>query len=319
MRPADEIPYTTGLHEVADGVFAWLQPDGGWGWSNAGLLATDGGSLLVDTLFDLELTRTMLDAMAPITDTRPIGTLVNTHANGDHCYGNSLVTDAEVVTTEAAAREMGAVPPSALVALLQADMGEVANDYVQQAFGSFTFEGITVPEPTRTFTGRLEIEIGGIQVHLEQVGPAHTAGDLLVHLPDASTVFTGDILFVMGTPIIWDGPVANWVAACDRIIDLDCDVIIPGHGPLTDADGVRAVRGYLTWLEAACRARHATGMSAADTVADLAASDDFAQYRQWGEWERLAVNVRAIYREIDGGDGTIPDLFVAMAALAHGT
>ena len=319
VPPDSQTPYTTGLHEVADGVYAYLQPDGGWGWSNAGLLATNDGSLLVDTLFDLKLTRTMLDAMAPITDTRPIGTLVNTHANGDHCYGNSLVTGAEVVTTEAAAREMGAVPPSALVALLQADMGEVANDYVQQAFGSFTFEGITVPEPTRTFTGRLEIEIGGIQVHLEQVGPAHTAGDLLVHLPDASTVFTGDILFVMGTPIIWDGPVANWVAACDRIIDLDCDVIIPGHGPLTDADGVRAVRGYLTWLEAACRARHATGMSAADTVADLAASDDFAQYRQWGEWERLAVNVRAIYREIDGGDGTIPDLFAAMAALAHGT
>ena len=319
MHPADEIPYTTGLHEVADGVFAWLQPDGGWGWSNAGLLATDGGSLLVDTLFDLELTRTMLDAMAPITYTRPIGTLVNTHANGDHCYGNSLVTDAEVVTTEAAAREMGAVPPSALVALLQADMGEVTNDYVQQAFGSFTFEGITVPEPTRTFTGRLQIEIGGNQVHLEQVGPAHTAGDLLVYLPDASTVFTGDILFVMGTPIIWDGPVANWVAACDRIIDLGCDVIIPGHGPLTDADGVRSVRGYLTWLEAACRARHATGMSAADTVADLVASDGFAQYRQWGEWERLAVNVRAVYREIDGGDGTIPDLFAAMAALAYGT
>ena len=319
MHPADKIPYSTGLHEVADGVFAWLQPDGGWGWSNAGLLATDGGSLLVDTLFDLELTRTMLDAMAPITDTRPIGTLVNTHANGDHCYGNSLVTAAEVVTTEAAAREMGAVPPSALVALLQADMGEVTNDYVQQAFGSFTFEGITVPEPTRTFTGRLQIEIGGNQVHLEQVGPAHTAGDLLVYLPDASTVFTGDILFVMGTPIIWDGPVANWVAACDRIIDLGCDVIIPGHGPLTDADGVRAVRGYLTWLEAACRARHATGMSAADTVADLVASDDFAQYRQWGEWERLAVNVRAVYREIDGGDGTIPDLFAAMAALAYVT
>ena len=44
MPPAYETPYTTGLHEVADDVFAWLQPDGGWGWSNAGLLATDGGS-----------------------------------------------------------------------------------------------------------------------------------------------------------------------------------------------------------------------------------------------------------------------------------
>ena len=63
MRTADETPYTTGLHEVADGVFAWLQPDGGWGWSNAGLLATDDSALLVDTLFDLKLTRAMLDAM----------------------------------------------------------------------------------------------------------------------------------------------------------------------------------------------------------------------------------------------------------------
>jgi|TARA_B110000914_G_scaffold157008_1_gene138042 cyclase len=318
VRTADETPYTTGLHEVADGVFAWLQPDGGWGWSNAGLLATDDSSLLVDTLFDLKLTRAMLDAMAPITDTRPIGTLVNTHANGDHCYGNSLVTGAEVVTTEAAAREMGAVPPSALVALMHADMGETTNRYVADAFGSFTFEGIEVPEPDRTFHGELDLRIGGHTVRLLEVGPAHTAGDLLVHLPDTNTVFCGDILFIGGTPIIWDGPVANWVAACDRILDLDCDVIVPGHGPLTDADGVRAVRGYLTWLEASCRVRHVTGMSAADTVADLAASDDFAQYRQWGEWERLAVNVRAIYREIDGGDGTIPDLFAAMAALAYG-
>jgi len=318
VPPAYETPYTTGLHEVADDVFAWLQPDGGWGWSNAGLLATDGGSLLVDTLFDLKLTRSMLDAMAPITDTRPIGTLVNTHANGDHCYGNSLVVGAEIVTTEAAAREMGAVPPSALVALMHADMGEATNRYVAEAFGAFTFDGIEVPEPDRTFHGELELELGGRPVHLEQVGPAHTAGDLLVHLPDASAVFTGDILFVNGTPIIWDGPVANWVAACDRILELGCDVIVPGHGPLTDADGVRAVHGYLTWLEAACRGRHATGMTAADTVADLVGSDEFTQYRAWGEWERLAVNVRAVYREIDGGDGTIPDLFAAMADLAYG-
>ena len=323
---------------MADGVFAYLQPDGGWGWSNAGLLATDDGSLLVDTLFDQVLTRRMLDTMAPVTGSRPIGTVVNTHANGDHCYGNGLLPDAEIVTTEAAAREMGAVPPSALVALLAADMGEVTNDYVQRAFGGFTFEGIEVPEPTRTFTGSLDLELSGRRISLQQVGPAHTAGDLLVHLPDAGVVFAGDILFINGTPIVWDGPIANWVAACDRILELDLDagvigdaaagdgtatgagfggaVIVPGHGPLTDAAGVRAVRGYLTWLEEACRETHAAGLTAADAVFELAGSDGFAPYREWGEWERLAVNVRAAYREIDGGDGTIPDLFAAMAALA---
>ena len=96
-----DIPYETGLHEVADGVFAYLQPDGGWGWSNAGLLVTDAGSMLVDTLFDQVLTRRMLNAMTRVTGTKPIGTVVNTHANGDHCYGNGLLPDAEVVTTEA--------------------------------------------------------------------------------------------------------------------------------------------------------------------------------------------------------------------------
>ena len=53
--------YELGLHEVGDGCFAYLQPDGGWGWSNAGLVVGDGASLLVDTLFDLQLTARMLD------------------------------------------------------------------------------------------------------------------------------------------------------------------------------------------------------------------------------------------------------------------
>ncbi len=331
-RVPDEIPYETGLHEVADGVHAYLQPDGGWGWSNAGLLATDDGSLLVDTLFDLALTRRMLDAMAPITGTRPIGTVVNTHANGDHCYGNGLVrgdgselgNHVEIVTTEAAAREMAAVPPSALVALMAADMGEATNEYVRRAFGAFDFTDIEVPEPTRTFTGRLELRIGGRPVVLEQVGPAHTAGDLLVHLPDAGVVFAGDILFIGGTPIVWDGPVANWVAACDRILELahgpgtgtGDPVIIAGHGPLASADDVLAVRDYLTWLEASCRAAHEAGLTAVEVVRELAGSDGFAPYREWGEWERLAVNVRAVYRELGAADHAIPDLFGAMAELA---
>ncbi len=324
--PTTAVPYETGLHEVADGVFAYLQPDGGWGWSNAGLLATDDGSLLVDTLFDLHLTRRMLDAMAPVTGTRPIGTVVNTHANGDHCYGNELVAGdgVDIVTTEAAAREMGAVPPSALVALMAADMGEVTNEYVRRAFGAFDFTGIEVPEPTRTFTGRLDLQVGGRAVVLEQVGPAHTAGDLLVHLPDAGVVFAGDILFIGGTPIVWDGPIANWVAACDRILELahapdagaGDPVIVPEHGPLATPDDVRALRGYLTWLEASCREAHAAGLTAAEAVRELAGSDGFGPYRQWGEWERLAVNVRAVYRELGPSDGTIPDLFGAMADLA---
>ena len=99
--------YSLGLHELGDGCHAYLQPDGGWGWSNAGLIVGDGRSLLVDTLFDLRLTAAMLDAMADLTATAPVSSLVNTHANGDHCYGNSEVVaawpDVEIVASTAAA------------------------------------------------------------------------------------------------------------------------------------------------------------------------------------------------------------------------
>ena len=124
-KNSNSVPYTQGLHEVADNVFAFLQPDGGWGWSNAGLIASEWSSLLVDTLFDLKLTQKMLDSMATVTSAHPINVVVNTHANGDHCYGNSLVAGdngAQIITTDAAAVEMEAIHPSALAALMHIDL-----------------------------------------------------------------------------------------------------------------------------------------------------------------------------------------------------
>ncbi|MEM7326743.1 MAG: MBL fold metallo-hydrolase [Actinomycetota bacterium] len=261
--------YSKGLHEVGDGIFAYLQPDGGWGWSNAGLVAGDGQSLLVDTLFDLNLTADMLAAMAPVIDTKPIDTLVNTHANGDHCYGNQLVTGAEVIATEAAAAEMEELPPAALAAMMAADFGETTNAYLQESFGPFEFHGIDPPAASRTFTGELTIQSGGRRAALKEVGPAHTAGDLLVHLPDDGVIFTGDILFIDGTPIVWNGPIQNWLDACRTIIDLDCQVIVPGHGPLTDRAGVQAVADYLSYVKAEATARHEAGMRADEAARDI--------------------------------------------------
>ena len=99
--------YTKGLHDLGNGCLAYLQPDGSWGWSNAGLVVDGDENLLVDTLFDLKLTREMLDEMRDkVPSARKIKTLVNTHANGDHTFGNQLVADAEIVTSERTAAEM---------------------------------------------------------------------------------------------------------------------------------------------------------------------------------------------------------------------
>ena len=186
--------YTKGLHELGDGCFAYLQPNGGWGWSNAGLVVGDGVSLLVDTLFDLKLTGEMLQSMSGPVGNAPIATVVNTHANGDHCFGNELVSGAEIIATTAAAEEMGEVPPALLGSLTAApgELGEVFRGY----FGEFTFDDITLTPPTRTFDGRLTLDVAGREVELIEVGPAHTRGDLVVHVPDAKTVFTLSLIHI---------------------------------------------------------------------------------------------------------------------------
>ena len=285
--------YTLGLHEVGPGTHAYLQPDGGWGWSNAGLVVGDGASLLVDTLFDLRITRRMLDSMAPITGGAPIGSVVNTHANGDHCYGNVLVRDAEIIASAATAHEMAEVPPAMLAALNKAP-GEVG-ELFRHFFGEFDFEGIEPVLPGTTFSGSYSFEVGGRRVDLVEVGPAHTSGDTLVFVPDARTVYTGDILFIGGTPIVWAGPLENWIAACDLMLGSDVDVVVPGHGPVTDKQGVASVRDYLAFVLEQATERWHGGMDAWDAARDIALN----VFSSWGERGRIAVNVDTVYRSLD--------------------
>ena len=268
-----DVAYTKGLHELGDGLFAYLQPDGGWGWSNAGLITAGGTSLLVDTLYDLHLTREMLDAMRPITADNPIGQAMNTHANPDHCFGNDLLpSTTEIIASARTAEEMTAISPELLHALKSAELEPELRDFVDHAFGPFDYEGIEVRLPSRTFEDRLDLAVGDRSVTLIELGPAHTAGDTIVHVPDADAVFTGDLLFVEGAPVVWAGPFSNWIAACDHILALDARTIVPGHGPVTDASGVRDVRRYLEYVHAQARARFDAGMDAAAAAASIPAS-----------------------------------------------
>jgi len=310
--------YERGLHEVADGVFAYLQPDGTWGWSNAGLVTGGDESLLVDTLFDLRLTGEMLDAMAPVLAARPITNLVNTHANGDHCYGNQLVAGpgVDIVSSVRAAAEMEDVTPATLHAMVSADLGPDLNGYVRRIFGPFEFDGIEVAPPTRTFEGTLELRVGDQPVELIEVGPAHTGGDVVAWAPGPRVVFAGDILFIGGTPIVWAGPVANWVAALERILALDPAVIVPGHGPLADRTDVELLADYFRFIEREAGGRADAGVDPVDATREIDQLIDDSPFAGWTDRERICINVDAVYRHHRPGTPptNVLDLFARMAA-----
>jgi glyoxylase-like metal-dependent hydrolase (beta-lactamase superfamily II) len=283
------------LEDLGGGIFAWMQPDGSWGLSNAGLVSANGQSLLVDTLYDLPLTQRMLDAMADATPAAStIDTLVNTHANGDHCFGNQLVEGARIITSTATAEEWDEVPPAVMAGMLaNADEMGLAGEFLKKSFGAYQFEGLMPTRPTETFDGEMKLSIGDQAVELIEVGPAHTRGDVIIHVPATGTVFTGDILFIEGTPIMWAGPVANWISACEKIVELAPSVIVPGHGPLTDVSGALAVRDYLIYVRDEARKRFDAGLSIRDAAHDIALGD----YSSWLDSERIAVNVSTLYRE----------------------
>jgi len=271
---------------------------------------------------------------------KSIGTVVNTHANGDHCWGNQLVRDAEIIASRRGAEEMAELPPSLMakldkVARLSMRLGGVgkglgwladklgvellasvveAAPFIVDIFGDFHFEGIDLVLPSKTFDDSLTLTVGDKRVELIEVGPAHTRGDVLVHVPDDKVLYTGDILFIGGHPIVWEGPVSNWIAACERIEAMELEFIVPGHGPLTDKAGVARVRAYLEYLQAEARARYEGGMSAFEAAKDI----DMRDYEDLGESERLVVNVDTLYREFSGAGprkSAVP-CFAAMARFA---
>jgi glyoxylase-like metal-dependent hydrolase (beta-lactamase superfamily II) len=300
------IPYVRGLHNVGHQVWAWTLPDGGYGWSNAGLIAGDGASLLVDTLFDLPLTREMLAAMRPITDGAPITDAVITHSNGDHTHGNQLLDGSvRIISARGTAEEVAhGMAPEMLAMTQVADLGPVGTPYARERFGPFDFSGITLRNADQTFDHDLSVDVAGRQVKLLDLGPAHTAADTVVHVPDAGVLFAGDLLFIGCTPIVWAGPIGNWVAACDTMIALDAPTVVPGHGPITDPDGIRAVRGYLVHVSEQAEAAYRQGLSfaeAADTI-------DLGEYGNWLDAERVVVNVYQRYRELDPNTAELPVL-----------
>jgi len=174
--------------------------------------------------------------------------------------------------------------------------------YIGDMLEPFDFDGIDVAAPTREFEGELSIDAGGRKLRLIEVGPAHTPGDLFIHVPDAGVVYTGDILFVGATPIMWAGPVVNWIVAIERLLDLDADTYVPGHGPVCGREEAEAVRRYWVWLEAAARHRFGLGMSAWEAARDIALSPEWGTY-EWATWsqpERIVVNVHTLERERRG-------------------
>jgi cyclase len=283
------------LVELAPSVYACLQEDKGLGTSNSGLV-TRGGGLVVDTFWDLPHTRELIATYARVWD-GPARRVVNTHRNGDHCWGNQLFHDAEVIGHRLCAEQFALESPLVMQAVRNATgSSNPATAALAAQLADWDFSGIELRPPTTLVDERLELQQGGIPVHLIWVGPAHTAGDLLVHLPRERVVFTGDVLFRLCTPVGWEGTQAQWVRALDAVVALDPAVVVPGHGPLCGLEGPREMKAYLEYVYGEAARAFADGLTALEAAKRI----DPGPYARWTEPERMLFTVERAYRELRG-------------------
>ncbi|GGD77146.1 MBL fold metallo-hydrolase [Croceicoccus mobilis] len=306
-----------GVRDFGNGCLCYLQDcnqGSGWGWSNSGLIVDGDQAVLIDTLRDERLTHHMLEEYRAATGlaARDINTLVNTHADGDHTFGNRLMEHARIYATPECKDGILARPPSAFQGLLENRPEGIIGDFIFELYGPpFDFTGIDPKLPTDLVKEDMTLTVGDKKVELIKVGPAHTPGDMLAVVPSERTVFTGDVVFFTNTPVLWSGPCSNWIAALDHILSLDIETVVPGHGPVTDKNGVRKTKEYLVYIQAEARKRFDAGMPIEEAIQDIA----LGEFEDWGGSERIVVNLNRLYCEF-GGKEPVTDFGSMIAMMA---
>lgn len=325
--------FAEGLYKLNENTYAWMVPNGSWGEANAGLIIGESSSMLVDTLWDPHYTKTMLAAMAPYVQQQAISYVVNTHSDGDHCWGNECFPDAEIIATAACATACAHHTPEALLKLyglggllkkLPLRRFKKIGQWLQQMQAPYDFASVNLTLPNVTFSGEKIIDLGDKKVVLKEVGPAHTPGDLLVYVPDDKILFSGDILFIGSTPVIWAGPIANWIKVLDDILAMDVEIIVPGHGPITNKEGVQQVKSYWEFVSAQIKEYYAKGIKYWKAAEAIINSDEFHRlsFANWDSPERMVTNCYTEYRHLQGQTkqqsiSEIVKVLLKQAALAY--
>ncbi|RLU01129.1 MBL fold metallo-hydrolase [Ketobacter sp.] len=306
-RHGAALRFQEGLYQVSKQGYAWMVPNGSWGETNIGLIDCNGKSVLIDTGWDLNFTRHMLSAMQPVLARSPIETVINTHADGDHCWGNQLFKGRDIVATRACQEQMHHTKPAALNALQHSCKAlryvpfggmKCFSHYMDDMLAPYHFQDVQITDPTITFQQEHNLCLNGKDIILYEVGPGHTDGDAIVHVPDDKLVYAGDIAFIGITPVMWSGPLENLVAGLHKLLSLKADIMVPGHGPLASRQDIQNIIDYWDFVHEGIHALYQQDMLPHEAASHVMHSKAFLQspYARWDCAERMVTNAFTLYR-----------------------
>ena len=318
------------LKKVADGVYIAVAATTYKINSNAAVIMTDDGVIVVDSHSKPSAARAVYTQIQKVTN-KPVRKIVNTHFHWDHWQGNDLYRAAnpglEIIATERTKENLtkvdagrGGIPfveqqlktLPAEIEKLKADILKEANADTKKNLESNLQQAESYQQelkqfkpalPTRTVSTTATLREQGREIQLQVLGRGHTDGDLYIYLPKEKVVMTGDAL-VDWMPFVNDGYPEEWVTTLAALEKLDFTHIIPGHGDVMPKSGVAFFRDYLSDLVAAVKKAAADGASLDEMKTKIAEQlapkyeQGMSKYPLGRYRASIPVNIEAVHKKV---------------------
>lgn len=274
--------WKTEMKKLNPGTYAYIQSEGTWFISNAGLLVDEEEAIVIDSLASGEMVRSFIQEIEKITD-NPVKLLINTHFHGDHIYTNHFFQDATTICDTTTRNETVKSSPEEI-------------ELYSEIWSEIDFSESKITPQDISFDKEMRIYLENKEIHLDSVGPAHSPSDTFIYLPEEEIVFCGDLVFYLSTPFALMGNISNYIDAVENLIGLDAGIYIPGHGPPCNKEDLEEVLDYLSLVKEEAKKRFEEGMDYFEAAKDI----NLRRFADWANSERIVGNVARAYSEFRG-------------------
>jgi cyclase len=288
--------WNTELKQLAPNVYAYQQEGGtghiNAGISNAGLFVGEDSMAAFDALGYPLQTKAFIAAAKKVSGGKPFSQLIDSHHHGDHVAGNQFFLPTPILGHPYCREEV-----------VKAAANTPASWPKQEGLADGT-EVRKLAAPMMTFEDNLVSYMGGNKVEFRFAGPAHTWGDIIAVLPQQKILFAADIAFFHLVPYCHNAHVSKWMESMEKILKMDVDTIVPGHGPVGGKKELADSLEYFRALKAEAKKRYDQHLSPGAAAADI----KMGRFDNWMGPERIVMNTVRLFDEFKGTLG--PDIDV---------